>query len=181
MNFAGASPATPKEIVLERNLYPNSTYTTFIDSFKLLHKVALLVTTFKLTVEELEYLSLHGTDFAGVEPNNENIVIPFDLNKLPIVPSDFAPPLFNQWLRLYDLITLRDSLPNAGIGLTDIFRAASFNPDGNNVLSEGLSKTVKVVTGWDAAEFTHLIEGSGFSLFDSDFKNEIWLIRLKVA
>jgi hypothetical protein len=142
------------------------------NSYRLLHKIALLVNGFKMTVQEVDYLSGHGSDFQGVDPSdptNSAKFVRFDLNALPLSPSAFTPALFNQWERLYDLFTLRDSLPAGTLGLIDVFDAGSL-PDAKNRLVS--------VTNWDAGQVEALTGTEGFNLAPADFHNEIQLVRL---
>ena len=143
------------------------------NSYRLLHKIALLVNGLKMTLQEVDYLSGHAIDFQGVDPAdpaNASKFAPFDLNALPLDPSKFAPALFNQWGRLYDLFTLRDSLPASSLGLVDVFSAAS--------LSDAEAK-LATVTNWDATQVDAL--SGGFSLTLADFRNEIQLVKLRAC
>lgn len=178
-----SSSSMPKDLVSSSNLYPSSIYNAFALSSLLLHKVALLVNTLKMTSVEIAYLSSHGTDFGGVDPldpTDSSQWMPFDLNRLPLDPSAFTPALFDQWARLVDLIALRESLPSVEVGLVDVFEAASASAD-PNTLSQAVGAAVIGATGWDPMEFADLAGEGGFGLLDSDFKNEVWLLRLQAS
>jgi len=143
------------------------------NSYRLLHKVALLVGNFKMTVEEEAYLSSHGSDFAGADPNDPNNgakAAPFDLNALPLDPSGFKPALFSQWERLLALFTLRDSLPNGEGSLIDVFAAGT--------PGEAETKLAQV-TGWGPAELATLTGNNGFNFTAADFKNEVKIAKLQ--
>jgi peptidoglycan hydrolase-like protein with peptidoglycan-binding domain len=116
-----SSPSTPKATIPQSQLYSGTTFQSFdlpLKSYYLLHKIALLVNTFKITAAELVYLSTHSNDFAG-----------FNLNTLPLAPSGFKVALFEQWLRLNDLFNLRNSLPKGEINLIDVFEFAASGAD----------------------------------------------------
>jgi len=129
--------------------------------FKRLHKIALLVNTFKMTADELDYLSSHSTDFSG-----------FDLDALPLQVSDFKAEFFEQWERLYDLFALRDSLSQTEVNLLDVFRATT--------KTETLERLAGA-TGWDAGELAFLAGPEGFNLKTMPFKNEIWPCKLQAC
>jgi hypothetical protein len=145
-------------------------------SYLLLYKAALLITTFKMTVAEVAYLSAHSTDFGT-----------FDLNVLPLDRLDpkqtdqLAVNLFAQWQRLSDLFTLRDTLPQGDVGLLDVFGASS--------IDDAVAK-LSAATAWDSGEISTLI-GSvvdpetnitiGFNLETNGFRNEIDLVKLRAC
>jgi len=203
-----SSPSTPKEIIPQSLLYSGATFTTFdipLKSYYLLHKVSLLVNNFKISVKELAYLSAHPDDFKGVNPTDSTKFAPFNLNVLPLNSSNFNTALFDQWLRLNDLFTLRDSLPNGEIALIDVFGFAAMGADPTN-LSEATLKQLSAVTGqateeltnltgtqilnlmltsatsWDAKELTELSGLQGLNLaIPDDFKNGVKLLTLQAC
>jgi hypothetical protein len=146
-----SSPSTPKAIIPQKQLYAGTTFTSFdlpLKSYYLLHKVSLLVNNFKITVKELVYLSDHPDDFKGVDsanPADSTKFAPFNLNVLPLNPSNFRTALFDQWLRLSDLFALRDSLPNGEIGLMDVFEFAAVGAD-KSKLSRSIIKQLATDT-----------------------------------
>lgn len=154
----------PKTPVVADCLYPNGVVEAFVAAFHLLHKVALLINTLKLTVEEVAYLSRHPNDFAGL---NLNLFQPGAENVQPSV-------LFKHWQRLCNLAVLRKSLPSQEIPLLHVFAAAS----AEKLLSEVSEMLVKA-TGWDEHVVEALIGSTGFSLSTQDFRNELWLLRLQ--
>jgi hypothetical protein len=122
-----STPSTARAVIPQSQLYSGKLFTSFdlpLKSYALLHKIALLANTFKITAKELIYLSTHKDDFAGTDPNT-TAVEPFNLNALPLDPSEFKAALFDQWSRLAHLFALRDSLPAGEIGLTDVFAFAA--------------------------------------------------------
>lgn len=178
-----SSPSTPKALIPRSSLLPASPFATLF----LLYRIALLVNTFSLKVDEIAYLSAHSADFAGVDPNDSTNAVPFDLSLLPVDRSNptetdkKAVAFFNQWQRLNDLLGLRNRLPSSNASLFDVFRAAaaSSNPA---KLSTNIANAVLAATGWNANEFATLIGNQvdsmtgttiGFNLADADFKNEM--------
>lgn len=141
-------------------------------TYRLLHKIVLLVDTFRITVSEMAYLSAHGDDFAGLDPESGSTPAPFDLNRLPLNSADFKPALFYQWERLNDFFTLRNSLPTTELGLLQVFASPSI---------QRAQKQLTAVTNWDEAELRSLIGLHGFNLSAADFKNEIKLVSLQAC
>ena len=152
-----------------------------------LYPIASLISTFSIKATELGYLSAHGQDFSGADPNNAANTLAFDLNLLPVDRTnaaqvdDTAPAFFNQWQRLNDLFGFRNVLPTGNVSLFDIFQtaAASSKP---SALGANTITAVLAATGWDAKEFTAVAGKNvinavtiGFGLTDADFKNETGL------
>jgi Neuraminidase-like domain/Putative peptidoglycan binding domain/Salmonella virulence plasmid 28.1kDa A protein len=78
-------------------------------SYERLHKIAMLVNTFKLSKAEVEYWHSPSSD-----PNKLN------LNALPLAKTDDGAA-FQQWQTLADYVTFRSSLPASEISLIDLF------------------------------------------------------------
>jgi hypothetical protein len=170
-----SSPSTAKAVIPAVALYPSSS----IDALTLMFKAAMLVNNFKMSADELAYLSAHGADFRGVSPTNAAETADFDLNALPLDSSGFKVALFAQWMRLADLFALRDSLPPGDVGLFDIFAAPTL---------DAAKSQLALAMGWDAGEIGILTGSSvdpkagitvGFGLGAADYKNEIAILRLQ--
>jgi|GEM_PF-1012524 len=146
-----SSTSTPKAVIPQSQLFSGKTFTSFdlpLQSYALLHKIALLVNTFKITAKELVYLSNHADDFAGkdpISPNDANKNAPFNLNILPLDPLRGKAALFDQWLRLANLFVLRESLPEGEIGLMDVFSFAATSAD-KTQLSLKLLKQLSIIS-----------------------------------
>ena len=146
-----SSTSNPKAAIPQSQLFSGKTFTSFdlpLQSYALLHKIALLVNTFKITAKELVYLSNHADDFAGkdpISPNDANKIAPFNLNILPLDPSRGKAALFDQWLRLANLFALRESLPEGEIGLMDVFSFAATSAD-KTQLSLELLKQLTIIS-----------------------------------
>lgn len=172
LRWSNASLA--KDIVPSANLYSTAVVDVFVDAFTLLHKAALLASTFKLSQREVAYMAAHAADFAGVDPGNVQRTAPFDLNALPMKPADFNPAHFNQWERLFDLTALRDSLPQGDVTLIDVFAAASQA----NAQLASVTTTLVQTTGWDDVVVDALVRTT-FNLAPTDLQDERSLIRLQ--
>jgi hypothetical protein len=75
LQWSSSTPSlsTPENVSPQSQLYSSITFSSFdlpLKSYYLLHKIALLVNIFKITAEELTYLSNHQDDFAGTDPND---------------------------------------------------------------------------------------------------------------
>jgi hypothetical protein len=160
IEFRWSSASTPKEIVPQSQLYSSGNFSldTPMACYRLLCKIALLINQFKITLKELTYLATHPGDFGD-----------FDLNAL--AESAFPAKLFGQWERLLDLFTLRDSLPQGEVGLTDVFGAAS---------RDEAIEQLKKASGWNSDEVDALASPGGFNLaLTSDFSNEVNLVLMQ--
>ncbi|HEX8184873.1 MAG TPA: PA14 domain-containing protein, partial [Blastocatellia bacterium] len=121
------SATTPKAIIPAGNLYPRSVLDAMGSTYTRLQKSVILVNMFELSEEELGYIQA---------PANSAAFGGFDLNSLPLARDpanaaqvqqldDAAPVLFASWLRVYDFVTLRNSLPSSETSLIDVFSALS--------------------------------------------------------
>ena len=172
-----SSPSTPKQIIPQSQLYSSSTFTFDLPlaSYYWLHKISLLVKGFDMTAGELDHLAGHPDHFALPDPADPAVLIAFWI-KLPLQPLDqsqsgFSVTLFNQWLGLYDLFTLRNSLPKGEVGLIDVFGAASL---------DDLKQKLTQAAGWDVQAVNGLID-TVFGLKLADLRNEIQLVRLQAC
>jgi hypothetical protein len=183
-----SSPSTPKAIVPQTQLFSanKKPLTAIANSYTLLQKVALLVNTLPLTAADVAYLYEHGEDFAGVDssdPSEANL--PFDPNRLPLDPKSFTPAMFDQWLRLNAVATLRNSVPGGDAGLLAIFAEASaqatntpkpkpeptpVKPGQPQPVSITVKNKIVSATGWNSDDLQSLLDA--FHLSDSDFTNE---------
>ncbi|HLQ25409.1 MAG TPA: IPT/TIG domain-containing protein [Acidiferrobacterales bacterium] len=187
LKLSWSSLSTPKSVIPQRQLYASSTFSFDgpLATYKLLWRIALLVNTLRMTLDDVLYLSNNKAAFAGVDPNDPAKTAPFDLNALPVNTSTYPPALFNQWERLLALVGLRDSLPGGDSGLLGIFAAAGSSPAPSGA---ALIMPISAATGWDASELAVLLGSQndpltagtiGFGLTAGDFVDERWLIRLR--
>jgi hypothetical protein len=96
-----------------------------------------------------------------------------DLNTLPL---ESQPPAFSTWMRLLDLVRLRNGLPDGEAALTRIFTLA----DQAGTTLETLEKEIAKETGWSSQDVKSLDAGFGFTSREA-FKNEKALLRLQPA
>jgi receptor-binding and translocation channel-forming TcA subunit of Tc toxin/ABC toxin-like protein/neuraminidase-like protein/putative peptidoglycan binding protein len=145
---------------LDRTVFPNQ-----FNAFTLLHKTALIISTFKVTSKQFDWLFAH---------RNEPDAAWLDFNSLPLRPGD-APASFAGFERLMDLFRLRDQLPNGESLLTDIFdRARASDATIDNLLAE-LNKQ----TQWSLADLQFLAGAERLNL--DQFKDEKRLGRLRAC
>ena len=138
-------------------------------SYRRLHKISLLVTTFRMTPEELRYLTEHGADFEYL-----------DLNLLPLdgepTATDVAT-LFRQWDRLREFFAVKSSLPTATRTLLDVFRAAQ----AAGATLGGVLDTLAAATAWDRSDLDAICGPTVFDLTPRDFVNAARLPRIQSA
>jgi hypothetical protein len=151
IHLSWSSSSAPTSIVPTNALSP-------LDHWTLFHKAAAFAGTFKLSADELGYLSSHGADFNG-----------FDLSRLPLDPSGFDLNVFAAWRRIAAVVELRGRFVSPPIKVTDVFGAPSVG-QAITALSSG--------TGWDLDQLTWLCGQSMFNLHDADFHDETKLLRV---
>ena len=120
-----------KQAVPTTNLYPADGLSSFApveQSYRRLHKAALILTGFGVTDAQLEWLT-------GNPPF-------LNLDALPMAPGADADgvALFRRWRQLAALYALRKKLPRSNADLFDVFRATT--------MAEAIDRLV-LATGWD--------------------------------
>lgn len=128
----------------------SSPFLNQFDTFILLHKVALVVSKFKMTPRQLDWLFDYGLSAGWL-----------DLNSFASA-SATNPASFSLWLRLVDLFALRDRLRNGEETLSTIF-ALSREPS-PPVTSDVLLAKLSEMTGWDLDDLTFLDGPTGLAL-----------------
>ncbi|MGP0019099.1 MAG: neuraminidase-like domain-containing protein [Candidatus Sulfotelmatobacter sp.] len=177
VELSWSSPSTPKAVIPQSQLFSGAVLTSLtpiVNSYVLLFKTNLLISTFRLTAADVSYLYSHGADFAGIDPGNPSVPpVPFDPNLL-FNSASFTPAMFNEWQRLSAVVTLRNTLPGSDVGLLNVFATASasltITP---GTLSPAVSSAILQATNWNAADLAFLASSSAFGLSDADFKNEV--------
>jgi len=158
-----SSPSTPKAIISAEYLFPDAPVLTY----QSLHKIARLISAFKISDEELTYLSAHSTDQKWL-----------DLTALPLVETQLPALFFAAWERMVNLFRFRDSLPSGKVQLFSIFKQAA-NP---TTTKADLLKTLSERTGWNLSDLEFLDSTQGLGLaFPDDFKDERALVRLQTC
>ncbi|WP_432409200.1 neuraminidase-like domain-containing protein [Wukongibacter sp. M2B1] len=123
-----------------------------------LKKAAILVSTFDLSADEIQFLNLYRADFGGL---------------------DFNEPKLGHWLRIEGYIRLRNSLPQAKLNLLEfwnwIYRSGA---DKNKQL---IDKIVDLTT-WKKERIEKLIAEDHFNIDKlEDYRNEKNLLKLQKA
>lgn len=139
-------------------------------SYVRLHKIALVVTTCKLTATQLAWLF----DCNGPQ------VHWLDLRELPLTASEpaKAAALFTRWEKLVDLVRLRDALPAGERLLATLFTHIwSAQSEVDDVL-----EALCAETQWDLTDAKALIGQNGFSYtFPDDYQDGQALLRVTEA
>ena len=138
---------------------PDTSLHDIEESYRALHKAALLIRGFALKEREIVYISAHAAAFDG-----------FDLNALSPSPSD-PVNAFKAWGRIADFVSLRDGLPRAEATLIDLFELTSAAPGGADVLAR--------ITGWDATLVGQLVGASILAFQEADYHDERRLLVLR--
>ena len=125
-------------------------------AFAYLQKTALLVNGFKLSADEIQYLSSHSSDFGGLNFNEITL---------------------EQFLRLEAYTRLRNSLPTAKINILEFFKWTHLPPG----LTPKLIEKIGELTGWKEERINQLIHKDHFNLLQPKFHDEISLLKLQKA
>jgi Tc toxin complex TcA C-terminal TcB-binding domain/Neuraminidase-like domain len=141
-------------------------------AYTLLHKIALIAARFKLNARQLAWL-FEFTPAPGWLDLRTLPTAPLDSNPLPPEPRDRAA-YFDRWLRLVDLIRLRDSMAGE-IALDEIFEKAQVS----GVSQSDLLTLLCDHMHWNRIDLDYLTGGSGFNLTSQDFRDERALVRLR--
>lgn len=146
--------------------YPAQIQNDFVQQASLLHRAAMFIQGFKISGTELKHFITFNEDFA-------------DINFKKLEPE--------HWIRIRDYAALRNSVPQAGALLTDIF---TLSKQPIPVAAEAqlidkihldLVETIHYATAWDKGNISGLIDyfTPQFQPIDfiNSFKNEITLNR----
>jgi Tc toxin complex TcA C-terminal TcB-binding domain/Neuraminidase-like domain/PA14 domain/Salmonella virulence plasmid 28.1kDa A protein len=172
-----SSPSNPKAIIPQSQLFSGAKFsalTPIVNSYMLLFKSSLLISTFSLTFADVAYIYQKSGTFGGVDLNNPSAApVPFDPNVL-FDATSFTPAVFNEWQRLNAIVSLRNTLPGGDVGLLNIFTTASASTTNTpGTLSAAVSAAVVQATNWNPVDLTSLASSSEFGLSDADFTNEL--------
>jgi hypothetical protein len=122
-----------------------------------LQKVAMLVSVFDLSEDEVQFLDLHKAEFGEL---------------------DFNALTFMQWLRLEAYARLRNSLPQAKLNLLEFWKWVFDAASDKTKLVEKLVD----LTAWKKERVEKLIAANHFNMGElADFRNEINLLKLQQA
>lgn len=148
----------------------STTYTAAdLDTYRLLYKIATVLTTLKVTATELVWVFEKGPALGWLE-----------LKRLPLaIPSDAqAAKLYAGWKRLIALYSFRDTYPVAGdVTVFSVLDLVDSGSDRDSVLS-----TLSSLTGWDLLNVDYLTGSDGFNLtYPDDYQAERYLVDLQAA
>ncbi|MFL5694644.1 MAG: neuraminidase-like domain-containing protein, partial [Ktedonobacteraceae bacterium] len=154
------------QVFLDPAFIANNASQDQFNMFILLQKVAALITSFKITAQELPWIAQNGPALGWL-----------DFNALPLAPTGISP-LFTGWERLLDLIRLRNSLPASETSLFDVFALAA-SPTATQT---GVLQKLSDATTWDMDNLQFLIGSQclGFTFPDA-YKDERALERLRAC
>lgn len=140
-----------------------------LNAYRLLHKVATVLTTLKVTADGLTWVFGKGPSLGWL-----------DLQRLPIAaPSEtVATKLYEGWKRLVALYDFRDRYPAAGdvtvFAVLDLVHSGS---DRDSVLA-----TLTSLTGWNADDVEFLTGANGFNLaYPAGYGDERYFVYLQTA
>ena len=123
----------------------------FIDEIGLWHRAALFIATFKLSDTEIHYFNTNADDFDGI---------------------DFQAVNINHWNRMYAYTSLKNSVPENGATLIDVFKTAN-----NSAFElEGILEQAILASNWSMMSLEAIV--SKLSFTKADFKNEIALYKV---
>ena len=141
----GTGPGA-KQPVPTTALYPADGLSSFApveQSYRRLHKAALILTGFGVTDGQLEWLS-------GDPP-----FVNLDALPMEAATAADAAALFLRWRQLAGLYALRKKLPRSNVDLFDVFKAGA--------MPEAIERLV-LATGWDRAAVEAFIGPEGFAI-----------------
>jgi hypothetical protein len=141
----GTGPAA-KQAIPTTNLYPVDGLSSFApveQSYRRLHKAALIITGFGMSDAHVEWLT-------GSPPY-------LDLDSLPTTAGVDADgvALMWRWLQLAALYALRKKLPRSNLDLFDVF--------GANSVAEAIDRLV-LATGWERSSVEAFLGPDGFAI-----------------
>jgi peptidoglycan hydrolase-like protein with peptidoglycan-binding domain len=140
-----------------------------LDTYRLVHKIATVLSTLKVAAEELVWIFDKGPALGWL-----------NLNQLPLAPiSDTqVANLYAGWKRLVALYDFRDEYPAAGdVTVFSVFDQVSSGSDHETVLG-----TISSLTSWNIDDLTYLTGTGGFKLtFPGDYGDERYLVQLQEA
>ncbi|MGC1121819.1 MAG: neuraminidase-like domain-containing protein [Candidatus Methanofastidiosia archaeon] len=161
---------TKKFIESEEDPLTAKDFPTQFDQFRLLDKIATIVTRFSIPAQELTWLFVEDPGWGW-----------FDLSMLPLSRKR-SGVLFEAWSEIAKMANLRDALPSGEPTLIallkmvhDCIKKENDNKDQEDEFRIALSKR----TSWSIVNLEFLMGKQGFDLeFPSDYQNEKALEQL---
>lgn len=147
----------PKIEISDKYLFPALRTKTFKKAYIRLHKAAMLLGGFGMTLTELDF-------FRDFDANFDNL--------------DFNALSFKQWLRLEAYYRLQKSLRSKDMGLIEFLRWTNSNME--DAPGPSLVKQITLLTGWEESDVDKLIRAKHFNLSHPDyFRDERNLLKLQ--
>ncbi len=154
-NLYWRTPASAISTIPSTSLLPRYAEDHAKTAFTHVQKAALLISGFKLSLDEIQYLFEHGPDFGD-----------FNFNQLTLT----------HFLRLEAYTRLRNSLPPGKINIFQFFKWTL------NGQATDLNEKIAELTGWKKERVDQLTKSSHFNLLEpASFRNEINLLKLQQA
>jgi len=122
----------------------------------LLYKIAIFLTKFKISVKQIAWIFEYGPSIGWL-----------DLNSLPL-DAQKPSASFDRWLRLVELVRLRDRLPTGEAILDEIFVDAR-SP---SISTQIILKRLAQYTRWDLTDLQFLTGPQGFNFPPTAFQDE---------
>jgi hypothetical protein len=157
------------EIIPATVAYPAQILNDFVQQVSILHRAATFIQGFKISGAELKHFIAFNGDFDEI---------------------DFRKLKLEHWVRIRDYVTLRNSVPQAGALLTDVFTlskqsiALLEDDQSKDKVRPDLIDKIYQATDWDKGNISALInhffpqpQPADLSLIVNGFKDEIILNR----
>ena len=149
----------PQTNISDKVLFPGLRTEAFNKAYIKLHKVAILLTGFDMTLEELEFLLEFSDNFAQL---------------------DFNTFSFPQWLRLEAFYRLHKSLNTKELSLLEFIRWTHQKED--SVTDPSIASQISTLTGWELSDVEKLIKPEHFNLsHPQHFRDETNLLKLQAT
>lgn len=143
-------------VVPSSALVPDSSVADAASIFAPLSKAAIAIQAFSLSLTELEYLQVHGANFASL-----------DFNQISL----------EAWKRLLRYYELRKTLVSREKGLIDLFKWANLR---ETATADEISALISEVTAWDADTVKILLQPENLALGDvKNFRDEAAISKLE--
>ncbi|MGD1808192.1 neuraminidase-like domain-containing protein [Dapis sp. BLCC M126] len=149
----------PQTNISDKVLFPALRTEAFNKAYIKLHKVAILLTSFDMTLEELEFLLEFSDNFAQL---------------------DFNTFSFPQWLRLEAFYRLHKSLNTKELSLLEFIRWTHQKEESETEPS--IASQISTLTGWELTDVEKLIQPEHFNLsHPQHFRDETNLLKLQAT
>lgn len=165
-------PGNPERAAIDLFLQvvPDTEYSAAVlNLYRLLHKIALVLTKFAATADELTWLFDKGPRLGWL-----------NLTRLPLTELTDATAIaqsFQGWQRLVAIYQMHDAHAAGDASLFDVLELAHIPDTREAVLAE-----LSTVTGWNADDLLFLTGADGFDLtYPLHYRDERYLVRLSEA